>query len=72
MDDLLIQASREGDLVALERALEGGADLSARDAEKHYTALIWAARNGHAEVVRSLSIRGVDLEVTDNLDAAEH
>ena len=56
-------AVKAGDVPALEALLDAGADVNARD-EHGQTALMNAARDGHAAMVRLLVARGADLDHT--------
>ena len=49
----LRQYSLDGDISKVEEALEAGADVNSPDAEGH-TALMFAAFNGHSEIVLTL------------------
>ena len=44
----LIKAAKKGDTAAVEALLEQGADVNANGG---WTALIWAARQGHTDIV---------------------
>ena len=54
-------ATDHGDLTAIERLLDSGADVDARD-EHGQTALMNAARDGRTDVVRLLAARGARLD----------
>jgi ankyrin repeat protein len=56
-------AVKAGDVKTLEALLDAGADVDAKD-EHGQTALMNAARDGHAPVVRLLVARGADLNHT--------
>ena len=49
----LIKAGKSGNLYDARKALQNGANVNTQDT-KGYTALIWAAREGHIEIVRAL------------------
>lgn len=55
-----------GDLAAVRRALDAGAEINTRAPDGH-TALLDAAREGHTEVVRLLLSRGADPAIVDTL-----
>lgn len=59
MSQEIFEAAREGDLKSLEALLDGGTDVDAED-EQGWTALSWAAGQGHADLVRLLLERGAD------------
>ena len=56
-------AVKAGDVVALETLLDAGADVDAHDTHGQ-TALMNAARDGYAPMVRLLIARGADLNHT--------
>lgn len=62
-NDQLLKAASEvaGDLAGVSRALEKGANVNAKD-QYNDTALSWAARWGHADVVKRLLEAGADIE----------
>jgi len=53
LDRSLLHAAASGDLASVERLLDQGADIDARD-EENRTAAMRAAEGGHAAVVRRL------------------
>ena len=61
----LMEVSRIGDYLAVDRYLHEGADVNCRDKDG-LTPLIWAAIQGHEEVVRLLLERGGDLEAKNH------
>ena len=61
----LYTAARSGRLPEVERLLNEGASP---DAEKHGTALVAAAYNGHLDVVKVLVRAGAKLEATNSSD----
>ncbi|MGH8495642.1 MAG: ankyrin repeat domain-containing protein [Gammaproteobacteria bacterium] len=69
-DAALLQAAREGDVVAIAEAAESGAALDARD-DRGKTSLMWAAEQGSARAARQLEARGADVDLaTDTGDTA--
>ena len=64
--DALVQlwdASKSGDLAALQRALIEGADVNyAASGDKNWTPLHWACYYGHLEIIRALLDAGADPE----------
>lgn len=65
LESNLIEVSRIGDYLAVDRYLHEGADVNCRDKDG-LTPLIWAAIQGHEEVVRLLLERGGDLEAKNH------
>ncbi len=59
-DDPLIARVRAGDLEGVRALVASDVDLDARDAHD-WTALCWAAANGHADIVRLLLEQGADV-----------
>ena len=56
----LMTAARTGALPAVKALLSHGASVDAKDDRRAQTALIWAAAEGHAAVVKSLIEAGAD------------
>ena len=56
----LMTAARTGKLAAVKALLAHGADPNSKEAYRKQTALIWAAAEGHTEVVRTLIQAGAD------------
>lgn len=54
----LYRAARSGDVAGVTRALERGADINYRNGADQHTPLMASAKRGHAEVVRTLLLRG--------------
>jgi ankyrin repeat protein len=61
----LVTAATKGDFAAVKRLLAGGADSSSHDTNG-YSALNWAARNGHLDIARLLIDQGADVNAHDN------
>jgi ankyrin repeat protein len=61
----LMKASRDGNLEAVRRAIEAGAEVDYRT-EKGKTALMLAASNGHLDTVKLLVDYGAQIEQQDN------
>lgn len=57
----LLKAASAGDLAVVSRALDGGANVNAKD-EYNNTSLNWAALFGHAEVAKRLLEAGAEVE----------
>ena len=55
------EAAKKGDLVTVRRQLEAGVEVGAAENGKGYTALMWAAQNGHLPIVKLLHGRGADV-----------
>ena len=64
-DERLLQASRDGSVVAVESALGAGADIEARDGHGR-TALLRAVTEDHVDVARLLVSRGADVNAVDD------
>jgi ankyrin repeat protein len=58
----LIKACKEGNLSAVRKYVEKGADIHAWDG----LALRWAAENGHLEIVKYLVEQGADIRVNND------
>jgi uncharacterized protein len=65
LESNLMEVSRIGDYLAVDRYLNEGADVNCRDKDG-LTPMIWAAIQGHEEVVRLLLERGGDLEAKNH------
>lgn len=62
----LHQAALDGDLKAVELALESGADVNGME-EEGRTALMFAAFNGHSEIVLTLLEEGAGIDRRDQM-----
>ena len=58
----LMVAARSGSLAVVESLLDHEANPNAAERERGQTALMWAAAQGHAEVVRALVAAGADVQ----------
>ena len=65
LDDKLISAARDGDILSVRVLIENGADVNAKD-ELGKTVLHLATREGHVEIVKILIEKGADVDVKDN------
>ena len=54
----LMEAARTGKVDAAKRLLEAGADVNAREAWGGQSALMWAAAQGQAEMIKFLAVEG--------------
>lgn len=61
---MLRQAAKQGDICALQTALEEGANVHDEDLQG-WTPLMWACVNGNAEVVEALLSNKAGVRVTD-------
>jgi len=62
----LSDAAAKGDIVKVQNLLKKGNNVSDKDKYKPYaTALHWAARDGHIEVVKTLLAAGADVNARD-------
>ncbi|KOU13717.1 ankyrin [Streptomyces sp. WM6372] len=64
VDRQLLEAARAGDTVAVRAAVEGGADVEARDTELR-TPLLLASLGNHVEAARVLVAAGADVDAQD-------
>jgi ankyrin repeat protein len=65
MNVRLLDAAASGDVAAITAALDGGADVNARDATGR-TALLVATVNGHTDAVRALLGADADVDLQDD------
>ncbi|MDQ4106787.1 MAG: ankyrin repeat domain-containing protein [Actinomycetota bacterium] len=65
-DLALVSAASRGDLRAVERLLEQGANVNARDESGGTTPVIAAAYGDHAEVAGTVIEAGADVNLTDS------
>ncbi len=63
--ELLLAATRKGDLAGVKKLLDEGADVNART-RYDSTPLFFACDRGHLEIARQLIERGADVNVKDN------
>jgi ankyrin repeat protein len=62
IDEELIEAAKESNLLEVRRLLSIGADVNAKD-DNGETPLQWASVRGHSHVVKALLENGADIEV---------
>jgi ankyrin repeat protein len=70
-DQRMISAAKDGNKVQVEKLLKKGINIDAREKNGHlsimeYTALMWAAANGHQDVVDILLRYKADFEAEDH------
>ncbi len=61
LNDTLIDAAKFGNLKSMQTALDSGADINTKYDCSGDTALHWAARNNHLELVKELVARKIDV-----------
>ncbi len=61
-----LKLCKSGDAVKVQEAITNGADVNARNNYDGLTALMWAARHGHADVVEVLMKHGADVNAKNN------
>jgi ankyrin repeat protein len=59
----LMLAARTGNVVVAERLVRQGANVNARERYREQTAVMWAAAQGHADMVAFLVSKGADLSI---------
>jgi|GEM_PF-6855824 len=62
LNEILIEAAKDGNMLVLKTCLEKGADVNASDKDG-LTALMWAALQGHLDVANLLIEKGADVNV---------
>lgn len=62
LNEVLIEAAKDGNMLVLKAALDKGADINAKD-KNGWTALMWASKNGHSEIVNFLKEKGASITV---------
>lgn len=60
--EALVQATKNGDIATVERLLEGGADVEAKDSKYHSSLLMWAAHEGHTDIMDLLIQNGATID----------
>ena len=63
MDGKFVDAAKSGDLAEAQRLLQEGAHLDARDAKHGSPAVVWAAHEGHVDVLNMLLDAGGEIEI---------
>jgi hypothetical protein len=64
LNNMLIEAAKEGRIVRIERLLKAGANVNAKDREDR-TALMWAASEGKTKSCKILIDKGADMNARD-------
>ncbi len=64
-NNALLDASRQGDLNQVKKAIEASADINVKDINGN-TPLIEASRRGQSEIVKALIAAGADVNARDN------
>jgi len=65
LNQVLIEAAKDGNMLVLKTALEKGADINAKDGSG-MTALMYAIKRGDGEIVNFLKEKGAKEEETDS------
>jgi len=58
----LVLATKAGDIKTVKKLLGGGADVNAKDNKHHASLLMWAAHEGHTEVMNLLIQKGANID----------
>lgn len=66
IDDDFINACKNGNLSRAENLLDEGANIEARDGSDRQTALVFAANEGHIDIVRMLIDRRANINAQDD------
>jgi ankyrin repeat protein len=64
----LIQAVKDGNIADIEKALNAGADINAKDNLNDVTALMWATQDNNIEIIKFLIGKGADVNVKRSND----
>ncbi len=64
LNEELLEAALNGDMVKVELLIEKGVDINAKD-DSGWTALIHAARHGHTEIAEFLIQKGAEVDAKD-------
>ncbi|XP_054716232.1 ankyrin repeat domain-containing protein 40-like [Uloborus diversus] len=65
-EELLLEASAYGDENNVKELLKSGVNINAQNSVNGWTALHWAAKRGHSNVVNYLLLNGADASLTSN------
>ncbi len=68
LDDELIEAAEDGDIMNVKEFIKKGADVNAKDNDYGWTALMHASIYGHKEIVEILISNKADVNAKDNDD----
>jgi ankyrin repeat protein len=66
-DNAFALAAKHGEIAKVRKLLEEGVNVDAVDSRFHATALMWAAHEGHADIVQLLLDNGADIDARQEL-----
>ena len=64
---ILIMASKDGNIEKIRELINKKCNLDVRDANNGHTALIWASKRGHLNIVKLLLEAGADVNELTNI-----
>jgi hypothetical protein len=70
-ESVLMTVARTGNVAAAEALLRNGAVVDAREHWHGQTALMWAAAQGHTEIIAALAAAGADVNAKSNIEEWE-
>ena len=59
----LVQATKKGDTETVKRLLEAGVDVNTEDSKHHSSVLMWAAHEGHTDIMDLLIQNGASVDI---------
>jgi len=62
--DELVQATKKGEIETVKRLLDNGADVETRDSKFNSSLLMWAAHEGHADILELLIQKGAIIDAS--------